>query len=160
MAEIQKSIIVEAPLREVYNQWTQFEDFPRFMEGVLEVRQLDDKRLHWRARIGGVEKEWHAEIVDQVPDRRVAWRNLRGAENAGAVLFDSVPDGTQVTLKLVYEPEGATETVGDALGVVGRRVEGDLGRFKDFIEDRQRATGAWRGEIHGRAVNPDPAHRS
>lgn len=159
MAEIEKSIVVHAPLREVYNQWTQFEDFPRFMEGVLEVRQLDDKRLHWRARIGGNEKEWHAEIVDQVPDRRVAWRNLRGAANAGAVLFDSVPDGTQVTLKLVYEPEGAAESVADALGVVGRRVAGDLGRFKEFIEERQRATGAWRGEIHGRDVRPDPVRR-
>jgi uncharacterized membrane protein len=155
MAEIEKSIVVNAPLREVYNQWTQFEDFPRFMEGVLEVRQLDDKRLHWRARIGGVEKEWHAEIVDQVPDRRVAWRNLRGAANAGAVLFDAVPGGTRVTLKLTYEPEGATETVGDVLGLVSHRVEGDLERFKAFIEDRQRATGGWRGEIHGRDVRPD-----
>ena len=106
MAEIEKSIVVDAPLREVYNQWTQFEDFPSFMEGVLEVRQLDDKRLHWRARIGGVEKEWHAEIVDQVPDQRVAWRNLRGAVNAGAVLFESAPAGTRVTLRLVYDPEG------------------------------------------------------
>ena len=156
MAEIEKSIVVNAPLREVYNQWTQFEDFPRFMEGVLEVRQLDDKRLHWRARIGGIEKEWHAEIVDQVPDRRVAWRNLRGAENAGAVLFDAVPEGTKVTLKLTYEPDGATEAVGDALGLVSHRVEGDLERFKGFIEDRQRATGGWRGEIHGRDVHSDP----
>jgi uncharacterized membrane protein len=156
MAEIEKSIVVNAPLREVYNQWTQFEDFPRFMEGVIEVRQLDDKRLHWRARIGGVEKEWHAEIVDQVPDRRVAWRNLRGTANAGAVLFDAVPEGTKVTLKLTYEPEGATENVGDVLGLVSHRVEGDLERFKGFIEGRQRATGAWRGEIHGREVRPDP----
>ncbi|HSD26060.1 MAG TPA: SRPBCC family protein [Vicinamibacteria bacterium] len=154
MAEIQKSIVVNAPLREVYNQWTQFEDFPRFMEGVLEVRQLDDKRLHWRARVGGVEKEWHAEIVDQVPDRRLAWRSLRGAENAGAVLFDAVPNGTRVTLKLRYDPEGAGESVGDALGFVSRRVEGDLERFKKFIEQRQHATGAWRGEIHGSEVNP------
>jgi len=155
MAEIEKSILVKAPLREVYNQWTQFEDFPRFMEGVLEVRQLDDKRLHWRAKVGGAEKEWHAEIVDQVPDRRIAWRSMRGAENAGAVLFDAVPNGTRVTLKIRYDPEGAGEKVGDALGFVSRRVEGDLERFKEFIEERQRATGGWRGEIHGREVNPD-----
>jgi uncharacterized membrane protein len=152
MAEMEKSVVVHAPLREVYNQWTQFEDFPRFMEGVAEVRQLDDKRLHWRATVAGKEKEWHAEIVDQVPDRRIAWRALRGAENAGAVLFDAVPDGTRVTLKLVYDPEGAGEHVGDALGFVSRRVEGDLHRFTEFIEERQRATGGWRGEIHGRDV--------
>jgi uncharacterized membrane protein len=152
MAEMETSIVVDAPLREVYNQWTQFEDFPRFMEGVLEVRQLDDRRLHWRAKVGGSEKEWEAEIVDQVPDRRIAWKNLRGALNAGAVLFESEPEGTKVTLKLVYEPEGATETIGDALGFLTRRVKGDLERFKEFMEDRERATGAWRGEIHGRAV--------
>ena len=131
MPVIEKSIVVDAPLRQVYNQWTQFEEFPLFMEGVDEVRQLDDKRLHWRATIGGVEKEWHADIVDQVPDRRIAWKNLRGAENAGAVLFESVPEGTKVTLKLTYEPEGARENVGDALGFVSRRVEGDLDRFKN-----------------------------
>jgi uncharacterized membrane protein len=152
MAEIEKSIEVAAPLREVYNQWTQFEDFPRFMEGVIEVRQLDEKRLHWRATVGGVEKEWHAEIVDQVPDRRIAWRNLRGAENAGAVLFEATPAGTRVSLKLTYTPAGPTEKIGDALGIVTRRVEGDLERFKEFIEERGRATGGWRGEIHGRHV--------
>ena len=152
MPVIEKSIVVDAPLRQVYNQWTQFEEFPLFMEGVDEVRQLDDKRLHWRATIGGVEKEWHADMVDQVPDRRIAWKNLRGAETAGAVLFESVPEGTKVTLKLTYEPEGAKENVGDALGFVSRRVEGDLDRFKKFIEDRGRATGGWRGEIHGKKV--------
>jgi uncharacterized membrane protein len=152
MAEMESSIVVDAPLREVYNQWTQFEDFPRFMEGVLAVRQLDDRRLHWRASVGGREREWHAEIVDQVPDRRIAWRSLRGALNAGAVLFESTPQGTKVTLKLLYEPEGATESIGSALGFVSRRVKGDLERFKEFMEDRERASGAWRGEIHGRSV--------
>ena len=153
MAEIEKSIEVDAPLKDVYNQWTQFEEFPRFMEGVLAVRQLDEKRLHWRAKIGGVEKEWHSEIVDQVPDRRIAWKNLRGAWNAGAVLFEPVPGGTRVTLKLVYDPVGATENIGDKLGFVSRRVEGDLQRFQKFMEERKHATGAWRGEIHGRKVN-------
>jgi uncharacterized membrane protein len=96
-----------------------------------------------------------AEIVDQVPDRQMAWRSLRGAENTNAVLFDAVPNGTRMTLKLRYDPEGAGESVGDALGFVSRRVEGDLERFKEFIEERERATGAWRGEIHGSDVSPD-----
>jgi uncharacterized membrane protein len=152
MAEHETSIVVDAPLEEVYNQWTQFEEFPRFMEGVEEVRQLDDKTLFWRAKIGGAVKEWDADIVDQTPNRRIAWKSRSGAQNAGAVLFAQTDEGTLVTLKLVYEPEGATETVGDALGFVSRRVEGDLHRFKEFIEERQRATGAWRGEIHGREV--------
>jgi uncharacterized membrane protein len=152
MAEHETSIVVHAPLEEVYNQWTQFEEFPRFMEGVEQVRQLDDKTLFWRAKVGGAVKEWDADIVDQTPNRRIAWRSRAGAQNAGAVLFAPTDEGTLVTLKLVYEPEGATETVGDALGFVSRRVDGDLHRFKEFIEERQRATGAWRGEIHGREV--------
>jgi uncharacterized membrane protein len=153
MAEYQTAIIVDAPLEEVYNQWTQFEEFPRFMDGVLEVRQLDDKRLLWRARVGGVEKEWQAEITDQTPNRRIAWKSISGATNAGAVLFEAVPEGTHVTLKLVYDPEGPSENVGDALGFVTRRVLGDLRRFRQFIEERQHATGAWRGEIHGQEVH-------
>ncbi len=153
MAEHETSILVHAPLDQVYNQWTQFEEFPRFMEGVEEVRQLDDKRLAWRARIGGVAKEWASEIVDQTPNRRIAWRGTDAQKNAGAVLFEPYDDGTLVTLKLAYDPEGAAENVGDALGFVTRRVEGDLRRFKDFIEERQQATGAWRGEIHGSQVS-------
>ena len=152
MAEHETSIVVQAPLEEVYNQWTQFEEFPRFMEGVEEVRQLDDKTLFWRAKVGGAVKEWDADIVDQTPNRRIAWKSRAGARNAGAVLFAPTDDGTLVTLKLVYDPEGATETIGDALGVVRHKVEEALRSFKDFIEERQRATGAWRGEIHGREV--------
>jgi len=152
MAEHETSIVVKARLEEVYNQWTQFEEFPRFMEGVEEVRQLDDKTLFWRAKMGGAVKEWDADIVDQTPNRRIAWKSRAGARNAGAVLFAPTDDGTLVTLKLVYEPEGATETVGDALGVVRHKVEEALRSFKDFIEERQRATGAWRGEIHGQEV--------
>ncbi len=152
MAEMETSIIVEAPLQEVYNQWTQFEDFPKFMDGVQEVRQLDEKRLYWRARVAGTEREWQSEIVDQTPDRRIAWKNITGAENAGAVLFEVAPKGTLVTLKLVYAPEGAAESIADALGFVSRRVKGDLERFKQFMDDRRRATGGWRGEIHGKSV--------
>jgi uncharacterized membrane protein len=153
MAEMEKSIEVDAPLREVYNQWTQFEEFPQFMEGIVEVRQIDDKRLFWRANIGGAEREWHAEITDQTPDTRIAWRSLTGAENGGAVLFAPGSDGkTKVTLRMQYNPEGVTENVGDALGFVGRRVQGDLDRFRDLIEERGRASGGWRGEIHGSQV--------
>jgi uncharacterized membrane protein len=153
MAELEKSIEVNAPLREVYNQWTQFEDFPRFMEGVEEVRQLDDKHLYWRAKIGGVEREWHAEIVDQVPDERIAWRGLTGVAPSGAVLFRALgPDRTEVTLRVRYDPEGVTEKIGDALGILSGRVRGDLERFQKFMEERGRASGAWRGEIHGDKV--------
>ena len=153
MAEMEKSVEVNAPVREVYNQWTQFEEFPNFMEGVLEVRQIDAKRLIWRADIAGTSQEWEAEIVDQTPDQRIAWRSVDGAENAGAVLFQPLPDGrTQVTMRMRYNPEGLKEHVGDALGFVGRRVQGDLDRFAAFMEERQRATGAWRGEIHGQKV--------
>jgi uncharacterized membrane protein len=148
MATIEKSVEVEVPVRVAYNQWTQFEEFPKFMEGVRSVRQLDDKRLLWRADIGGTEQEWEAEITEQVPDERIAWRARSGKSNAGVVTFHRIADArTRMMLQLDYEPEGAVENIGDALGVVSRRVEGDLERFKDFIESRGRETGAWRGEI-------------
>jgi uncharacterized membrane protein len=148
METIEKSIEVNAPLQQVYNQWTQFEDFPKFMEGVEEVRQLDDRRLFWRAQIFGKTEEWEAEIYEQVPDRRIAWRSITGAPNAGAVSFAAiVPERTRITLALNYEPTGAVEKIGDALGIVSARVEGDLKRFREFIEERGVATGAWRGEI-------------
>ena len=148
MATIEKSVEVEVPVRVAYNQWTQFEEFPKFMEGVRSVRQLDDKRLLWRADIGGTEQEWEAEITEQVPDERIAWRARSGKSNAGVVTFHRIADArTRMMLQLDYEPEGAVENIGDALGVVSRRVEGDLERFKEFIESRGRETGAWRGEI-------------
>jgi uncharacterized membrane protein len=148
MATIEKSIEVNAPLRVVYNQWTQFEEFPRFMEGVEEVRQLDDKRLHWRAKVGGKTKEWDAEITEQRPDERIAWTSRGGAWNAGVVTFHRINDNrTKVMLQVDYDPEGVMENVGDALGVVGARVAGDLERFKEFIEARGRETGGWRGTV-------------
>jgi uncharacterized membrane protein len=156
MESIEKTIEVDAPLSTVYNQWTQFEDFPQFMEGVKEVRQVDDKRLHWVAEIAGKRKEWDAEIFEQVPDQTIAWRSMGGAKNSGQVSFEPADNNaTRVCLKLNYDPEGALESVGDALGVVGRRVEGDLERFKEFIETRRHETGSWRGEIHKREVYPD-----
>ena len=149
MSTIEQSIDVNVPVRTAYDQWTQFEEFPRFMEGVREVRQLDDKRLAWCAEVGGKEKRWEAEITEQIPDARIAWRSRTGANNAGVVTFHRLDDQQpRVMLQLDYDPEGVVENVGDAVGVVSARVRGDLARFKDFIEQRGRETGAWRGSIN------------
>jgi uncharacterized membrane protein len=149
MSKVEKSIEVNVPVSTAYNQWTQFEEFPRFMEGIEEVRQLDDKRLHWRANIGGKREEWDAEIVQQVPDQRIAWRSTSGAPNSGVVTFESLaPATTRVQLQLEYTPQGPAESMGDAMGLLSRRVEGDLKRFKEYIESRGAETGGWRGEIH------------
>jgi uncharacterized membrane protein len=156
MEMIEKSVEVEAPVSTVYNQWTQFEEFPRFMKGVKEVRQLDDKRLHWKAEIAGKDKEWDAEIYKQEPDEVIAWRSTSGAQNAGEVKFDKVSGGkTRVTLVMEYEPEGAIENIGDAVGAVSMRVQNDLDLFKELIEERGRESGAWRGEIQGGKVSND-----
>ncbi|MBV9492553.1 MAG: SRPBCC family protein [Verrucomicrobia bacterium] len=149
METIEKSIEVNAPIRQVYNQWTQFEEFPNFMEGVQEVRQLTDRKLFWRAKVAGKEKEWNAEITQQIPDREISWRSIDGASNTGTVLFSPIDaDRTQVILRMQWEPESAVEKVGEVLGADERRVEGDLKRFRDFIEKRQVATGAYRQEHH------------
>jgi uncharacterized protein (TIGR02271 family) len=148
MGSTTHSIEVNAPVRAAYNQWTQFEEFPKFMEGVEEVRQEDNKRLFWKVKIAGKVKEWEAEITDQVPDQRIAWQSLDGSPNAGTVRFEQLgPDRTLVTATIEYEPEGFFEKTGDALGIPSARVEGDLKRFRDFIEERGRETGAWRGQI-------------
>jgi len=153
MSRFEHVVTVDAPIREVYDQWTQFEDFPRFMEGVESVVQLDDRTLDWTAEIGGQRRRWTAEITDQTPDTRVAWRSTSGTDNAGAVLFEPV-DGhrTRITLRMDVEPEGLVESAGDALGFVERQTKGDLERFKQFIENRGQATGAWQGEIHGAEI--------
>lgn len=153
METVEKHILVDVPVRTAYNQWTQFEEFPKFMEGVKEVHQLDDKRLHWRAEIAGKEEEWNAEITEQIPDQRIAWHSTSGAMNAGLVTFRPEDGKTRVTLRMQYDPEGPIENLGDKLGVVTRRVEGDLKRFKDYIEARGTETGAWRGEIRGDEVD-------
>jgi uncharacterized membrane protein len=157
MSRFEHVITVDAPAREVYNQWTQFESFPSFMDGVEKVVQLDDKTLEWTASIAGQTRTWTAEITDQTPDVRVAWKSTSGTDNAGAVLFQPLaPNRTQVTLRMDVDPQGIVENVGDAIGAVDRRVKGDLERFKEFMDARGRATGAWRGEIHGQEVR-DPA---
>jgi len=148
MGTVRKTVTVDAPVTTVYNQWTQFEDFPEFMEGVESVTQLDDKRLHWIAEIAGTREEWDAEIIDQTPDRRIAWQAVGGKRNAGAVTFQPEGQGrTRVELEIDYQTEGLKEKAGDALGVVDRRIEGDLERFKRFLESRGVETGAWRGDI-------------
>lgn len=156
MSTIEKSIDVAVPVRTAYDQWTQFESFPRFMEGVESVTQLDDKRLHWKAEIAGVTREWDAEIVDQTPDQQITWRATDGTENAGTVTFTPAEGGTRVSLRMDYEPEGLVEKAGDLLHLVEHRAEGDLERFKEFIELRGTETGEWRGEVHPSGeVRPD-----
>jgi uncharacterized membrane protein len=148
MSTIEQSVEVEAPLSTVYNQWTQFEEFPKFMEGIEEVRQLDDTHLHWVAEVGGERAEWDAEITEQKPDERVAWRSTGGRDNSGVVTFHRLDDThTRVMVQLDFEPEGVKESVGDAIGAPDRRVAGDLERFKGLIESRGSETGAWRGEV-------------
>lgn len=148
MDTVERSITVDVPVTTAYNQWTQFEEFPEFMSGVEEVRQEGDTHLFWKANIGGKDVEWEAEITEQEPDERIAWRSTTGAHNAGLVTFQ--PDGdesTEVTVRLEYEPEGFVQNVGSVLGLVESRVEKDLDRFKEFIESRGTETGGWRGEV-------------
>ncbi len=148
MASVVESIDVNVPVGTAYNQWTQFEEFPHFMEGVKSVTQTDDTHLHWIAEVGGQEKEWDAEVTEQLPDERVAWNATDGAENAGVVTFHRLDDETsRVTLQLDADPEGLVENVGAALGFLDRRVKSDLEKFKEFIETRGGETGAWRGEV-------------
>ena len=148
METIEKYIDVNEPIQTVYNQWTQFEDFPRFMEGIEKVTQFDNTHLHWVANIGGKNLEWDATISEQIPDKRIVWYSDRGAVHSGMVSFNPVgPEITRVTLRIDYEPEGFVEGTGDKLGFVSRRVEGDLKRFKEFIESRGAETGAWRGAV-------------
>jgi uncharacterized membrane protein len=150
MQTIEESIEVDAPVRVVYNQWTQFEEFPEFMEGVEEVRQIDDKRLHWVAEIAGRRHEWDAEIQEQIPDEKIAWRSISGMQNTGLVRFEKTGENrTGVHVTISYEPASAMERVGAALGLASARVKSDLKRFKEFIEARGQESGAWRGEIHG-----------
>jgi uncharacterized membrane protein len=148
MAIITESIDVQVPVRTAYNQWTQFEDFPRFMDGVQSVEQVDDTHLHWIAEAGGKQHAWTAEITEQRPDERVAWRAIEGHENSGMVTFERLTETeTRVTVQMQHETEGLLEQLGSALGMDSRRVHGDLERFRDLIESRGVETGAWRGEV-------------
>jgi uncharacterized membrane protein len=148
MASITKSIDVNVPVRTAYDQWTQFESFPQFMEGVKEVRQIDDNHLHWVLDNKGKTAEWDAVITEQIPDERVAWKSTSGRPNAGVVTFHRLgPDLTRVTVQMEWQPQGAMEQAGSSLGFDDRQVDQDLKNFKEFIEARGAPTGAWRGEV-------------
>ena len=149
MGTIRESVEVAVPVRTAYDQWTQFEEFPRFMAGVESVQQLDPTHLHWVAEVGGRRAEWDAEITEQIPDARIAWRSTSGRETNGLVTFDVLePSRTLVTVDFEYETEGVTEGLGSALGIDDRHVQADLDRFRELIESQGEATGAWRGEVH------------
>jgi uncharacterized membrane protein len=147
-SSVEESIELNVPVRTAYNQWTQFEEFPRFMDSVQEVKQLDDTHLHWRASVAGKPKEWDAEITEQIPDERIAWRSTSGVKNAGVVTFHRLSDNrTKVMLQMDYEPETAGEKIGDTLGGVKLTAKGNLRRFKQLVEGRGVETGAWRGTV-------------
>ena len=149
MGTVTEHVDVAVPVRTAYNQWTQFEEFPRFMEGVTEVRQVSDTMTHWTTEVGGVKREFDARITEQLPDERVAWTSTGGdVKQAGVVTFHRLDDShARITAQMELEPEGLVEKAADATGVISRRVKGDLKRFKEFIEDRGTETGAWRGDV-------------
>jgi uncharacterized membrane protein len=147
-SSIVETIEVNVPVSTAYNQWTQFEDFPQFMKSVREVRQLDDKHLHWRASVAGDEKEWDAEITEQIPDKRIAWRSTTGVKNGGVVTFHKISDScTRIALQMDYEPDGPLEAIGDTFGAVRMEARSNLSNFKELLEKRGSETGAWRGKI-------------
>ncbi len=149
MAEVRESIEVNVPVSTAYNQWTQFEEFPQFMDGVESVEQTGDTQLHWVAEFGGKRHEWDAKIVEQEPDQRVAWSSVDGKGTGGIVTFQSLgPDTTKVEVEMTWEAEGVVESIGSAIGSDGRRVKGDLERFKEQIESQGAESGAFRGEVH------------
>jgi uncharacterized membrane protein len=153
MASIQETVTVKVPVSTAYNQWTQFEEFPRFMEGVKEVQQLDDNQLHWCAQIAGKDVEWDAEITEQTPDKRIEWTSTSGPLHGGVVTFAPADSNSaRITLAMSYDPEGFAENIASATGLVTARVKGDLNRFKEYVESRGKESGAWRGEIHGREM--------
>lgn len=149
MSKVKETVEVEVPVRTAYNQWTQFEEFPNFMEGVEEVRQVDDRHNHWTTKIGGVRREFDTEIIDQLPDERIAWRTVSGdTQQKGVVSFQRVDEThTRVELVMDVEPTGLAEKAADMTGTIDRRVKGDMRRFKEYIETRGGETGAWRGRV-------------
>ena len=155
--KVEKTVVVDMPVSTVYNQWTQFEEFPQFMGAVEKITQLGDDRLEWVAEMGGVRRQWVAKILEQVPDQKVAWAAVEGATNAGAVTFAAVgPTQTEVHLTMEFEPEGFLETVADKLHIVGNQAEHDLENFKRFIETEGYESGAWRGSINEGATVRTP----
>jgi uncharacterized membrane protein len=153
MGSMTESVEVAVPVRTVYDQWTQFEDFPQFMAGVEEIQQVSDDMTHWRVKVGGKTREFDARITEQIPDERIAWTSTNGPRQAGVVTFHRLDAGhTRVTAQIDVEPEGLAENIGEKTGVMSHRVKDDLRRFRDYIESRGNATGSWRGEVH----RPEP----
>jgi len=145
---VEESIDIDVPVSTAYNQWTQFEEFPRFMSSVEQVRQVDDTHLHWRATVGGKTKEWDSEITEQIPDQRIAWRSTSGPSNSGVVTFHRLGENrTRVMLQMDYQPEGAAERAADTVGAVKLSAKGNLKRFKNLLEARGKESGAWRGTV-------------
>lgn len=155
MSTVQTTTEIARPVSEVYDRWTRFEDFPRFMEGVEEVRQLDENHLEWHVSIAGVDREFRTEIVEQEPDHRVAWRTEDGEDHTGAVTFEPSDAGTRVSVVMSYRPENWVEKVADATNIIERRVHGDLMRFKDLAEDQAHDPDGWRGRVDGGSVTDD-----
>jgi uncharacterized membrane protein len=150
MPKIEDTIEVQVPVQQAYNQWTQFEDFPKFMNGIQSVQQLDDTHVQWVAEIRGESRQWTTEITEQQPDEKVAWKTIEGeVRNDGVVTFEPMGDAqTRVNVQMDVEGDSTAENVaGDLLGVVKKQVHGDLERFKQLIESRDEETGAWRGEV-------------
>jgi len=148
MNTFEHTITVNVPVHTAYNQWTQFESFPHFMEGIERVEQLSPTETRWYANIAGIDRAWSAEITEQVPDERITWNSLYGVNNNGTITFESLDaNTTRINLRIDYEPANLLETIGTSLGIFDGRVKSDLGNFKQFIEQRGEATGAWRGEI-------------
>lgn len=160
MSTVEKTIEIEQPVQHVYDQWTQFEQFPTFMEGVERVEQLDEKHLRWHVSIAGIDREFDTTIVEQEPDQRIAWRTEDGEDHTGAVVFDQLRDNaTRVKVVMSYRPENWVEKTADATNVIDRRVQGDLERFKQLVEEQDVEAGAWRGRIDGGQVeqsDPQP----
>jgi uncharacterized membrane protein len=153
LSEVETSVEINVPVRTAYDQWTQFEEFPRFMDSVQQVHQIDDTHLHWKAKVGGKAKEWRAEITQQIPDQRIAWRSTSGPRNMGVVTFDKIGEGrTRVTLRMVYAPESLDERIGDAMGAMRLEAERNLNKFKNLVESRGQETGAWRSAVEGGQV--------
>jgi len=148
MASVTESVDVDVDVSTAYNQWTQFESFPKFMGGVESIQQVDDTHTHWKTSIDGVTREFDTEITEQHPDERVAWKSTDGTSHAGVITFHRLDDNkTRVTAQIDWQPEGLVEKAGAAVGVDDRQVKADLRRFKEFIENRGNETGAWRGEV-------------
>ncbi|WP_396667453.1 SRPBCC family protein [Microbacterium sp. R86528] len=149
MTQIIETIDVDVPVSTAYNQWTQFESFPKFLDEVESITQVDDTHNLWKVRVGGAEREFGTEITEQHPDERVAWRSVGGeTEHAGAVTFHKLSDSeTRVTVQIDWDPQGLLENVGSLVGAGSHAVKKDLKNFKEFIESRHTATGAWRGDV-------------